>query len=226
MNTANLRRIGALSLVLVVAGTSGCGYFNKTAKGGAVGAAAGGVIGGVIGNQTGSTARGAIIGAVAGGTVGAIIGARMDRQAEELAAEIPNATVERVGEGVLVTFDSGLLFDFDSDVIRGAASTNLTDLANSLNKYDESDVLIVGHTDAVGTDSYNQTLSERRAESASRYLRSQGVEGSRVRTNGRGEMEPVSTNDSEAGRSQNRRVEVAIFASEEYKQQLIKSNGN
>jgi outer membrane protein OmpA-like peptidoglycan-associated protein len=127
---------------------------------------------------------------------------------------------------VLVTFDSGLLFDFDSDVIRGAASTNLTDLANSLNKYDESDVLIVGHTDAVGTDSYNQTLSERRAESASRYLRSQGVDGSRVRTNGRGELEPVSTNDSEAGRSQNRRVEVAIFASEEYKQQLIKSNGN
>jgi outer membrane protein OmpA-like peptidoglycan-associated protein len=212
--------------VVVVAGTTGCGYFNRTAKGGAVGAAAGGAVGAVIGKAAGSTAKGAIIGAVAGGTVGAIIGARMDRQAEELAAEIPNAKVERVGEGVLVTFDSGLLFDFDSDVIRGAASTNLTDLASSLNKYAESDVLIVGHTDAVGTDSYNQTLSERRADSAARYLRAQGVDAARVRTDGRGELEPVSTNDSEAGRSQNRRVEVAIFASEEYKQRLIKSNGN
>jgi outer membrane protein OmpA-like peptidoglycan-associated protein len=224
-NTVRMRNTGALSLALVIAGTTGCSYFNNTAKAGAVGAAAGGVVGAVIGNNTGSTARGAIIGAVAGGTVGAIIGARMDRQAEELAAEIPNATVERVGEGVLVTFDSGLLFDFDSDVVRGAARDNLTELAASLKKYSESDVLIVGHTDAVGTDSYNQALSERRADSASRYLRSQGVDAARVRTEGMGELEPVATNDSEAGRSQNRRVEVAIYASEEYKARLVKANG-
>lgn len=225
MNTVRLRHYGALSLVLVMAGSTGCSYFNNTAKAGAAGAAAGGVVGAVIGNAAGSTAKGAIIGAVAGGTVGAIIGARMDRQAEELAAEIPNAKVERVGEGVLVTFDSGLLFDFDSDVVRGAAKDNLAELANSLKKYDESDVLIVGHTDAVGTDSYNQALSERRAESAARFLRAQGVDGSRLKTDGMGEMEPVATNDTEAGRTQNRRVEVAIFASEEYKERLIKANG-
>jgi outer membrane protein OmpA-like peptidoglycan-associated protein len=225
MNTARLRSYGALSLAVVVAGTTGCGYFNKTAKGGAIGAAAGGAVGAVIGSNNGSTAKGAIIGAVAGGTIGAIIGQRMDRQAAELAAEIPNAKVERVGEGVLVTFDSGLLFDFDSDVVRGASGDNLTELANSLKKYAESDVLIVGHTDAVGTDSYNQSLSERRAESAARYLSSQGVDRSRVDTEGMGEVEPVATNDTDTGRSQNRRVEVAIFASEEYKERLIKANG-
>jgi outer membrane protein OmpA-like peptidoglycan-associated protein len=225
MNTARLRSYGALSLAVVVAGTTGCGYFNKTAKGGAIGAAAGGAVGAVIGNNNGSTAKGAIIGAVAGGTIGAIIGQRMDRQAAELAAEIPNAKVERVGEGVLVTFDSGLLFDFDSDVVRGASRDNLTELATSLKKYNESDVLIVGHTDAVGTDSYNQSLSERRADSAARYLSGQGVDRSRVQTEGMGEVEPVATNDTDAGRSQNRRVEVAIFASDEYKERLIKANG-
>lgn len=225
MSARRVRSMTALSLVVVVGSATGCGYFNKTAKGAAVGAAAGGAVGAVIGNQTGSTAKGAIIGAVAGGTIGAIIGQRMDRQAAELAAEIPNAKVERVGEGVLVTFDSGLLFDFDSDVIRGAARDNLTQLASSLKKYNESTVLIVGHTDAVGTDSYNQALSERRADSAARYLSSQGVDRSRLRTEGLGETEPVASNDSEAGRSQNRRVEVAIFASEEYKQRLIKANG-
>lgn len=225
MNTVRLRSYGALSLALVVAGTSGCGYFNNTAKGGAIGAAAGGAVGAVIGNNNGSTAKGAIIGAVAGGTIGAIIGQRMDRQAEELAAEIPNAKVERVGEGVLVTFDSGLLFDFDSDVVRGASRDNLTELANSLKKYNESDVLIVGHTDAVGTDSYNQALSERRADAASRYLQTQGVASTRIRTEGVGEAEPVATNDTESGRTQNRRVEVAIFASDEYKERLIKANG-
>jgi len=203
---------------------AGCSM-NRTAKGGAIGAAAGGAVGAVIGKQAGSTAKGAIIGAVAGGTVGAIIGARMDRQAEELAAEIPNAKVERVGEGVLVTFDSGLLFGFDSAAIRGAAQSNLTELAGSLKKYDESDVLIVGHTDATGTDSYNQELSERRARSAAQYLESQGVKSTRIHTEGRGELEPVASNDTEAGRTQNRRVEVAIFASEEYKQRLIKANG-
>jgi outer membrane protein OmpA-like peptidoglycan-associated protein len=124
-----------------------------------------------------------------------------------------------------VTFDSGLLFDFDSDVVKGAAASNLTDLANSLKKYPDSDVLIVGHTDATGTDSYNWTLSERRASAARSYLTSQGVDPSRVRTSGRGESEPVASNDSAAGQAENRRVEVAIFASEEYRNELLKRSG-
>ncbi len=185
---------------------------NKTTQGAIIGGAAGGAVGGVIGNQTGSTARGAIIGAVVGGAAGAIIGHRMDARAKELEQSIPGATVERVGEGIQVTFASGLLFDFDSDVVRSNAAVNLDELAKHLVKYDDSNVMIVGHTDAVGSGDYNQTLSEQRARAAARYVNSHGV-SRHIATAGLGEREPVSSNDTEAGRARNRRVEVAIYAS-------------
>lgn len=163
---------------------------------------------------------GAIIGAAVGGTVGAIIGHQMDQQAKELKQNIPGATVERVGEGIEVTFQSGLLFDFDSDRVRAEAAQNLRNLASSLDKYPNTDLLIVGHTDSVGTDTYNQALSERRAQSTANYLASQGVAVGRLRTAGRGESEPVASNATDAGRQQNRRVEVAIYASQAYRNQL------
>jgi outer membrane protein OmpA-like peptidoglycan-associated protein len=143
-----------------------------------------------------------------------IIGHQMDKQAAELKQNIPGAIVERVGEGIQVTFESGLLFDFDSDVVRTEARTNLRNLAASLDKYPGSDLLIVGHTDNVGTDSYNLGLSERRADAAVAYLAGQGVNQARMRARGLGETEPVAPNESEAGRSKNRRVEVAIYAGE------------
>jgi outer membrane protein OmpA-like peptidoglycan-associated protein len=215
----------ALLLVLFAMATAtGCSRMNRTEKGLLIGAAGGAAAGAVIGKAAGSTAKGAIIGAAVGGTVGALIGRQMDKQAAELAAEIPNAKIERVGEGLLVTFESGLLFDFDSDVVRGAARDNLTALANSLTKYPESDVLIVGHADATGPASYNQGLSERRARSAGRHLVAEGVRSDRIQTVGRGETEPITSNDTEIGRAQNRRVEVAIFASEEYRKRLLRSD--
>jgi len=199
---------------LVFAGSlSGCSSLNKKERGAIIGATAGGVVGGVIGNQTGSTARGAIIGAVVGGAAGAIIGHQMDKQAQELKQNIPGATVERVGEGIQVTFASGLMFDFDSDDLRPEARKNLDALATSLKEYDNSNLLIVGHTDDVGSDTYNLGLSERRANSAARFLASRGV--TRMDTRGRGEREPVASNDTDEGRQRNRRVEVAIYASEE-----------
>jgi outer membrane protein OmpA-like peptidoglycan-associated protein len=204
----------ALAGALVLAGVPGCSSLNKEQKGAIIGAAAGAAGGAVVGNATGSTARGAIIGAVVGGAAGAIIGHKMDQQARELEQNIPGAIVERVGEGIQVTFESGLLFDFDSDVVRGSARSNLDELARSLERYDETNLLIVGHTDAVGTDSYNMDLSERRADSAARYLRSRGVDRE-IETAGRGEREPVASNESDSGRSRNRRVEVAIYASPE-----------
>lgn len=204
----------ALAGAFVLAGVPGCSSLNKEQKGAIIGAAAGAAGGAVVGNATGSTARGAIIGAVVGGAAGAIIGHKMDQQARELEQNIPGAIVERVGEGIQVTFESGLLFDFDSDVVRGSARSNLDELARSLERYDETNLLIVGHTDAVGTDSYNMDLSERRASSAARYLRSRGVDRE-IDTAGRGEREPVASNDSDSGRSRNRRVEVAIYASPE-----------
>ena len=211
--------------VLVVAGMAGCSSTSKEKKGAILGAAAGGVLGGVIGNQTGSTARGAIIGAVVGGTAGAIIGHRMDKQARELEQDIPGAVVRRVGEGIEVTFASGLLFEFNSDRISGEASHNLAVLASSLDKYPDTDLLIVGHTDAVGSDEYNMSLSERRAASAARYLESRGAR-THIQTSGRGEREPVATNDTDEGRQQNRRVEVAIYASETLRAQAKREAGS
>jgi outer membrane protein OmpA-like peptidoglycan-associated protein len=209
-------RLAAAVLILV----AGAGCSSGARKGAAVGTVAGAAGGAVIGHATGNTARGAIIGAVVGGAAGAIIGEQMDKQADELKQEIPGATVERVGEGIQVTFASGLLFEFDSDVIRGDARTNLDALAANLNKYEDRNLLIVGHTDAVGSSEYNEDLSIRRAEAAARYLRNRGV-NELIETRGRGEYEPVASNDSESGRSQNRRVEVAIYASEELRSRAM-----
>ncbi|MDP9278037.1 MAG: OmpA family protein [Gemmatimonadota bacterium] len=223
---SNTQRLHALTALLLVGslGAGACASMNKKQEGAVIGAAAGGAIGGVIGNQTGSTAKGAIIGAVIGGTAGAIIGHQMDQQAKELSQTIKGATVERVGEGINVTFASGLLFAFNSDSIQATAGENLRELSASLNRYPDSQLLIVGHTDNVGDDAYNQGLSERRANSAAAYLAAQGVARTRLATSGKGEAEPVTTNDTDAGRQQNRRVEVAIYASEAYRQRLLKSN--
>ena len=205
---------------LLPLGLQGCA--SRTAKGAAIGAAGGAAAGALIGRAAGSTAKGAIIGAAVGGAGGAIIGRQMDQQAEELAKSLPNATVERVGEGILVTFESGILFDVDSDALRPAARQNLRNLADSLQKYSRTNVLLVGHTDATGSESYNQGLSERRASAAASFIASQGPTRPRVETDGRGELEPVAANDTERGRQQNRRVEVAIFANKQYRDEAAK----
>lgn len=209
---SHARRLWGACIVLLALSVAACASLSRKEKGAIIGATAGGVAGGVIGNQTGSTTRGAIIGAVVGGTIGAVIGHQMDQQAKELQQDIPGATVARVGEGIAVTFASGLLYDFDSDVVRTEAAQNLRNLAASLNKYPNTDLLIVGHTDAVGTSEYNQGLSQRRAAAAANYLAAQGVSAGRLRSVGRGETEPIATNDTEGGRQLNRRVEIAIVA--------------
>jgi len=202
-------------LAIVAMTSSGCASMNKTESGAAVGAVGGAAAGAIIGHATGNTSRGAIIGAVVGGAAGAYIGHKMDQRAKEL-EKIPGATVERVGEGIQVTFASGLLFDYDSDVIKGDARDNLDQLANNLSQYDDSELMIVGHADATGSETYNQDLSERRAFAAQRYLASRGVTRP-IRTLGRGELEPVASNETEAGRAKNRRVEVAIYAGDALK---------
>ena len=209
----------ALSLAAIVS-LGACASFTTQQKGAMIGAATGAVAGGAIGKANGSTAKGAIIGAMVGGVAGGIIGRQMDKQAAEIAQKIPGATVERVGEGIQVTFESGLLYDFDSDRVRGEAGTNLRNLAASLDEYPNTDLLIVGHTDADGPADYNEDLSGRRARAAADYLESRGVDRRRLRTAGRGEREPVATNESESGRERNRRVEVAIYANEAYRNSL------
>lgn len=216
MNTSRGTRVGLLAAIAV--GSLGCA--TKAGTGAVVGTAGGAAAGAVIGKVAGSTAKGAIIGAVVGGAAGAIIGARMDAQAKELEQSIKGATIERVGEGIQVTFASGLLYDFDADAIRPEARNNLAELAASLGKFPDTDIVILGHTDQLGTADYNQGLSERRARTAATFLMSQGVSGSRLITRGLGEREPVADNGTEAGRQTNRRVEIAIYASRTYRERV------
>ncbi|MFD2245855.1 OmpA family protein [Pontibacter ruber] len=190
---------------------------SRTVKGGVIGAVAGGVAGGLIGKRKDKTAKGAIIGAAVGGAAGAVIGRYMDKQAEELQRELANAKVERVGEGIKITFDSGILFNTNSDQLSYTAQSNIADLAKTLNKYKDTNVIVEGHTDARGTAQYNQSLSERRAYSVFNQLSSNKVSAARINTQGYGESMPVASNATVSGMQQNRRVEVAIFANEKLK---------
>lgn len=185
---------------------------SNTTKGGAIGAGAGAAIGGVIGHQSGNTVVGAIIGATVGGATGAVIGRQMDKQAEELQRDLKGATVERVGEGILITFNSGLQFNLNSYELETTTKSNLDDLAKTLKKYDDTDILIEGHTDSSGEDAYNMKLSDSRADAVKDYLKLKGVKAGRIDTEGYGETQPLQSNDTDAGRAVNRRVEVAIVA--------------
>jgi outer membrane protein OmpA-like peptidoglycan-associated protein len=220
-----MKRFSSYAAVLALTAVAATGCATRERTGAVVGATGGAAAGAVIGKAAGSTAKGAIIGAAVGGAAGAVIGARMDRQAAELETQIAGAEVERVGEGILVTFDSGILFDYDSAVVKPAARDNLRNLASSLQKYPGSNVMLVGHTDSDGSDTYNQGLSERRAAAAAAYLTSQGVPRSSITATGRGESEPVASNNTAAGKAQNRRVEVAIYASEAYRAEVAKRGG-
>ena len=206
------KRLIITALVLSMFSMS-CGL-SSTVKGGAIGAGAGGVIGGVIGKQYGKTATGALIGASIGGAAGALIGNYMDKQAAEIERDLEGATVERVGEGIKITFDSGILFQTNSFELDSSAKSNIDQLATILNKYEDTEILVDGHTDSTGSDEYNQTLSERRAKSVAVQLVTNGIMNQRIMTIGHGEKEPVASNDSADGRRLNRRVEIAIMANE------------
>jgi outer membrane protein OmpA-like peptidoglycan-associated protein len=199
--------IGVLTLATLVSLVAGCAM-NKAEQGAIVGAGAGGVAGAVVGKATGSTVRGAIIGAVVGGAAGAVIGHQM-MQAEG----------SRTSSRATVQPRRGHCGDpprgrcrVDSDELAPTARDNLRKFAASLAKYPNTRTLIVGHTDAVGGTAYNMDLSERRALSAANFITGEGVDRARISTAGRGETEPIATNDSDDGRHQNRRVEIAIYA--------------
>lgn len=219
MHTFRLSRSFFAALFMTVLLLGGCSSLSNTEKGAVIGAGAGAAGGAAVGQATDNTAEGAILGAVVGGAAGALIGQRMDRKANELDRELENAEVERVGEGIKVTFDSGLLFDFDSATLRDNAEENLAEFAESMEDFEDTNILIVGHTDSKGEEDYNQNLSERRSTSAADYLIQRGINDSRIMTTGKGESEPVASNETEEGRQQNRRVEVAIYANEEYREE-------
>ncbi len=214
-----MKKIKGIILISILAASVfiySCSTSNAV-KGGVIGGVGGGVVGGVIGDQLGNTVLGAIIGAAVGGTAGVLIGNYMDKQAEEMENDIAGAKIERVGEGIKITFDSGILFATNSSTLQSQAKTNIRNLAVILNKYPDTNILVTGHTDFDGTEQYNQTLSEQRAKSVSDYTMGQGVNSSRLSIIGLGETEPVASNETVEGKQLNRRVEIAIFANEDLK---------
>ncbi len=212
-------------IISFLAVSMGCADWNRTKKGAAIGAGAGGVAGGVIGYATGYTVAGILIGAVVGGAAGAYIGNYMDKQAAEIERDIEGAKVERVGEGIKITFSSGILFDVDKSDLKSQYRGELTELSKILNKYEDTNILLVGHTDSTGSEDYNLELSKKRAGSVASYLATQNVDSARFTTDGYGESQPVATNDTEAGRAQNRRVEVAIWANDKLKKVAKEKTG-
>ena len=208
---SRMRIMTVLTLILALILT-GCGM-SKTQRGAVIGAAAGAAAGAAVSDDD---AQGAAIGGVAGALVGGLIGNYLDNQAAEL-EEIDGAHVERVGDEVRVTFDSAILFDFDSAALRSASMERLDQMAEVLVKYPETDILILGHTDSQGEADYNMGLSERRADSVSGYLGGHGVTVNRLRARGFGETVPVADNGTETGRAQNRRVEVSIQVNDEFR---------
>ena len=218
-----------MSLIMIISAIlilSGCASWNKTQKGAVVGTAAGGAMGAVIGRASGNTALGAIIGAAVGGGAGAVIGHQMDKQAEEIKNTVPDAKVERVGEGIVVEFSSNVLFAFDKSNLSNDAKTNLDKLVIVLNNYPDTDIEVQGHTDSKGSKSYNQSLSERRAKAVSGYLAGKDITIRRVTIKGFGETIPKYDNETAEGRTQNRRVEFLITANEKMKAEAEKEASN
>jgi outer membrane protein OmpA-like peptidoglycan-associated protein len=210
------RAVAIVALSAMTVGFVGCA--SKAQTGTLIGAGGGAVVGGVIGKAAGNTAAGVIIGAAVGGAAGAIIGGYMDRQAAEMERDLEGARIERIGEGIKVTFASGILFDVDRADLRPEAQADLVKLSRIVNKYEDTNILVEGHTDATGPEDYNDQLSVRRGESVANYVVAQNVASQRLSVVGYGERQPIATNDSPDGRQQNRRVEIAIWANDKLKE--------
>jgi outer membrane protein OmpA-like peptidoglycan-associated protein len=220
MKKTNLTLLTGMLIVTIL--LSGCASMSKTQKGAVIGTAGGAATGAVIGRAAGNTALGAIIGATVGGVTGAVIGNKMDKQAEEIKAELPNAKVERVGEGIVIELSDKVLFDFNKSNLNMAAQNSLDKIIVVLQKYPDTNIEIQGHTDSKGGNAYNQTLSVQRATSVSGYLATENIASSRLSTKGFGEEIPKYTNDTDEGRTQNRRVEFLITANEKMKAEAQK----
>ncbi len=208
--------------VVAVVLLSGCARMNKTQKGAVVGTATGAAAGAVIGRASGNTALGAIIGATVGGVAGAVIGNQMDKQAEELKKELPDATVERFGEGIILELPDKVLFDFNKSDLTVDSKQSLDKIIDIFNKYSDTNIEIQGHTDSKGSTEYNQNLSVQRATSVSSYLTQKNIPSARLSIKGYGEEAPKYTNDTDEGRAGNRRVEFLIYASDKMKAEAQK----
>ncbi|MGR3810905.1 OmpA family protein [Jiulongibacter sp. NS-SX5] len=215
--------IGALSLTILMGSCNSLKKLTREQKGAVVGAAGGAAAGAAIGAKSKNPAVYAIVGSAIGGVAGGIIGKYMDNQAKDLEEEIGEiAEIERIEEGIKVTMGSGILFDFDSYQLSANSINNIGELAQVLDDYESTDILIAGHTDNVGSDNYNQNLSEKRAAAVADLLVSKGVQRNRLVVRGYGEDSPAYSNETELGQDKNRRVELAIVANDDLKKEASK----
>ncbi len=214
--------IYTLSFILLL---TACSKMNKTQKGAVIGTGTGAVAGGIIGKASGNTALGVIIGAAVGGATGAVIGNQMDKQAKEIEQKVPDAKVERVGEGIIVEFSDKVLFEYDKSELSSTSKRSLDKLVTVLNSYPDTDIEVQGHTDSDGTNSYNDDLSERRSSSVASYLKTKGIDSSRLNTKGFGEEAPGYDNSTDEGKAMNRRVDFLITANEKMKADAKKQAG-
>ncbi len=221
-------RVIKQSLVLLVMlsfALYSCSSMNKAQKDGVIGAGAGAVIGGLIGSLSGHVGLGAIAGAAVGGGAGAIIGHKMDKQAAEIQKALPSAKVERVGEGIVVEFNSKVLFAIGKADLSAASKASLDNLNEMLVKYPDTNVEIQGHTDNTGTADGNLKLSQKRADAVTAYLVSKGVTQTRLTSKGYGQVDPKYSNDTEEGKAQNRNVQFLISANDKMKSDATKEAG-
>lgn len=216
------------AILTILPGCNTTKKMNSKQKGAAVGAASGAAIGGIIGNNVGkkgNTVLGALIGAVVGGVAGGLIGDKMDRQAEAIKTEVPGAQVTRVEEGINVTFDeknpdgsnAGVFFPTNQYGITPNSKLSLDKLVKIFNQYPETNILVEGHTDNVGTAPYNLSLSQRRADAVGDFLKANGIQSQRLTIKWYGETQPKADNTTDAGRATNRRVEFAVTANDKMK---------
>ncbi|WP_395045333.1 OmpA family protein [Flavobacterium sp.] len=221
--------VAILSFSIILSSCKSVKNTNRTQRGAAIGAVAGGVLGAVLGNNLGkggNGALGAVLGGVIGGVAGGVIGNKMDKQAREIQTALPGAKVERVGEGIkLVLGENSVRFDTNKSTLTSGAKANLDKLVPVFKSYADTDIVIYGYTDSTGTVEYNQTLSEKRAASVKSYLAGKGINTARFTTTGLGIGDPIATNETPEGRSQNRRVEFAITANEKMIEDAKKEAG-
>jgi outer membrane protein OmpA-like peptidoglycan-associated protein len=228
----NIKIVALASLILLGSFFTGCEAVkntNKTQRGVAIGAVGGAVIGGILGNNIGkggNGALGAVLGGVIGGVAGGVIGNKMDKQAREIETALPGAQVERVGEGIkLVLGENSVRFDTNKSTLTTTAKSNLDKLIPVFNQYSDTNIQIYGYTDSTGLAEYNLTLSQQRAASVKNYLAGKGISSSRFTITGLGIADPIASNDTAEGRSQNRRVEFAITANDKMVQDAQKEAG-
>lgn len=220
MKIINKTNIAALfiSASLIMTSCEAVQNSNNQQRGTVIGTTTGAVLGAVLGNNIGKGGNaplGAVLGGIVGGVAGNIIGNKMDKQAKQIEETLPGATVERVGEGIKITLHENTVnFDFNSANLTGLAKSNLDKLVTVLKNNPDTNINIYGHTDSVGSDAANMTVSDRRANSVRDYFVANGVSSTRLFPQGMGKTSPIASNDTDAGRAQNRRVEFAITANE------------